>query len=275
MENRILTIRELEVINKRINHGRLNQLDSNILTKSVRPKLREMSKIDSKSLLERLNYSPLSRIIEQKIKKLVLENIRGALSVILFGSAIQTGYTSYNDIDVLVITKNKIWENQLDKYKMIRDLKEKAKKVNLNLDIEIISKKSLSSYSYNPTLIYQLKDHKQIYGKIRIPKKILLSKLDLRMKLDWSNVGSSDPEAIEIYRAIRNTILVKLLLNKIIDNRKLYLELVEALGRDLIIKLKQNNASKIDKIYALDYLNNLIKTTRMDIINAKWEKIEL
>ena len=275
MDNRILTPRELEVINMRINHKRLNQLDSNILTKSVRPKLREMLGIDAKSLLERLNYSPKARIIEHKIKKLILEDIKDAEAIILFGSAIQTNYSSYNDIDVLIITRNKIWQKQLDKYRIIRNLKEKARKINLNLDIEILSTEAIASYFYNPTLIYQLKDCKQIYGKIKIPKKIKLSKLDLRMKLDWSNTEDSDSEPIEIYKAIRNAILVRLLMNKVVDNSKLYSELIEALGRELILKLKQNKASKIEKKYALNYLNNLIKQIRMDIINAKWEKIEL
>ncbi len=275
MENRILTARELEVINRRINHKKLNQLDSNILTKSVRPKLREMLKIDAKSLLERLNYSLQSRIIEHKIKKLILGSIKNTKAIILFGSAIQTNYLYYNDIDVLVITKNKIWQKQLDKYRIIRNLKKKAGKINLNLDIEILSNEAISSYSYNPTLIYQLKDCKQIYGKIKIPEKIKLSKLDLRMKLDWSDIEDSDSEPIEIYKAIRNAILVRLLMNEVVDNSKLYSELVEALGRELVLKLKQNKASKIEKKYALNYLNNLIKRIRMDIINAKWEKIEL
>ena len=95
------------------------------------------------------------------------------------------------------------------------------------------------------------------------------------MKLDWSNIEDSDSEPIEIYKAIRNALLVRLLMNELIDNSKLYSELVEALGRELILKLKQNKASKIEKKYALSYLNNLIKRIRMDIINAKWEKIEL
>lgn len=275
MENRILTARELEVINRRISHKRLSQLDSNILTKSVRPKLREMSQIDAKALLNRLNYSPKARIIEHKIKKLILENIKDTEAIILFGSAIQTNYSSYNDIDVLIITKNKIWQKQLDKYKIMRNLKEKARKINLNLDIEILPKEAISSYSYNPTLIYQLKDCKKIYGMIKIPRKIKLSKFDLRMKLDWSDMEDSDSEPIEIYGAIRNAVLVRLLMNEVVDNSKLYTELSEVLGKELVLKLKKNKVSKIEKKYALNYLNNLIKKTKMDIIKAKWEKIEL
>ena len=275
MEKRILTDRELEVINKKINHKKLTQLDSNILTKSVRPKLREISKIDSTALLDKLNYNPSARIIEQKIKKLILKNIKETLAIILYGSAIQTNYSSYNDIDALIITKNRIWENQLEKYKIMRDLKEKAKSININLDVEILSKKALSSYSYNPSLIYQLKDCKQIYGKIKIPHKVKLSKIDLRMKLDWSEIEDSNPEPIEIYRAIRNTILIRLLMNGVVNNSRLCYGLVEALGKELILKLKQNKASKIERLYALNYLNELIKLTRMEIMNAKWEKIEL
>jgi predicted nucleotidyltransferase len=275
MENKILTNRELEVINKRIKHKRLNQLDSNILTKSVRPKLREILRIDASALLEKLNYSPKTRIIEQKIKKLILNNIKKTEAIILFGSAIQTNYSFYNDIDVLVVTKNKIWKKHIDRYNLIAGLKKKAKEIDLNLDIEILSKKALSAYPYSPTLIYQLKDSKIIYGKIKIPKKIKLSGLDLRMKLDWSDTEDSDSKPIEIYQAIRNAVLVRLLTNKIVDNSRLSSELISSLGKELISKLMQNKASKIERTYALNYLNNLIKRTRIEIMQAKWEKIEL
>ncbi|MEK6855064.1 MAG: nucleotidyltransferase domain-containing protein [Nanoarchaeota archaeon] len=275
MENPILTAREMEVINKKLNNKRLTQLDSNILTRAIRPKLRQIMNIEADYLLKRLSYNPRYRVIENKIKNIILSNITKVEAIILMGSAVQTSYNEYNDIDIIVIAKKRVWNEKYEREEIILDLEEKAKKSKLNLDIQIISKKSfLESYHNNPSLIYQLKDHKIIYGKIKIPKKVELSKLDLLMKLDWS-----DPPNIkngkEIYECIRNLWLVKLLIKKIVDNNKLSSELTNELGRNLISRLKNNRASLIEKKLALGYLIRLLKETEQEIKEAKWEKIVL
>ena len=119
-----------------------------------------------------------------------------------------------------------------------------------------------------------MKDHKVIYGKIKIPKKIELSKLDLLMKLDWSEpVNKSNGR--EIYEYIRNLWLVRLLMNKVIDNSRLINEITLELGRDLISKLKENKANKLEKKFATNYLIRLLKETEQEIKEAKWEKIKL
>ena len=143
------------------------------------------------------------------------------------------------------------------------------------MHVQIISKKTfLTSYSSNPSLIYQLKDSKIIYGDIKIPNKINLSKMDLRMKLDWSDEDFAINPS-EIYSCIRNTILVRLLMNKIIDNSRLKEELIRNLGLGLVMRLKSNKATQLERKYALNYLNNITEQTRREIINAKWEKIEI
>ena len=66
-------------------------------------------------------------------------------------------------------------------------------------DIQIISKKALEYNSArNPSLIYQLKDHKVIYGKLKIPDKKEIYNADLHMKLDWSDVENIEPEGNDI-----------------------------------------------------------------------------
>ena len=272
----ILTKREKEVVEKKLKNQKLTHQDSNYLSRFVRPKLKKIIEINAKALLERIDYNPASLGIENKIKKIVLKNIKNPVAIILFGSAIQTNYGIFKDIDVIIVTKNKIWDKQNERIALIVDMEEKAKKQKLPLDIQIISKKTLcSSYPNNPTLIYQLKDCKIIYGKIKIPKKINLTKMDLRMKLDWSCIEDSESESEEIYLGIRNTILVRLLINGIIDNSELRKELIESLGNELIMKLKNNSASKIERMYALKYLNNLTERTRREVINAGWERIKL
>ena len=275
MENPVLTTREIEVINKKLNSKRLTQLDSNILTRAIRPKLRQIANINANYLLKRLSYSPQHRAIENKIKDIILLNIKDVEAIILIGSVVQTSYNEYNDIDIIVITKKKVWNERYEKEDIIIKLEEKAKKIGLILDIQIISKNTfLASYPNNPSLIYQLKDHKIIYGNIKIPKRIKLSKLDLLMKLDWSD-PSSVKNGKEIYECIRNLWLVKLLMKKIIDNNKLSSELVNELGRDLISRLKNNSASALEKKLAFNYLTRLLKETEREIKEDKWEKIAL
>jgi len=132
-----------------------------------------------------------------------------------------------------------------------------------------------SQYSYNPSLIYQLKDSKVIHGKLKIPSKIKLSNLDLKMKLDWSEGLHKYSDANEIYYAIRNALLVLMLINKKINNYELNNNLINILGHDLSVKLKKNQASKEEKKLALTYLNLLTKYLEKELNNLKWEKIEL
>lgn len=275
MVNKLLTERELEVMNKRFNNKRLSQLDSNVLTRSIRPKLKKIIEFEGEKLLNRLNYNVKSITIEEKIRKIILQNIEDVKSIILIGSVIQTGYNKYNDIDIIVITNNKKWKKESEKIKIIKEIEEKGKKEGLKLDIQLISKNTFAKQcSVNPSLIYQLKDNKIIYGDIKISDKIRLSKLDLMMKLDWSDPYQGI-KGKEIYERIRNTWLVRLLMNKIIDNYKLQNTLLKEMGMYLLARLKNNRESLIERRYALAYLDYLIKETEKELKEAKWEKIQL
>lgn len=275
----LLTANENRVLNRKLNHKKLTQVEANYLSRAIRPKLKkleELKQIDLQSLLQKIQYNQKGRAIEVKIKSLIEKSISNLDSIILFGSAIQTNYYSYNDIDVLVIVKDKIWNKEKEKYALIKIIKEKAKDLGLSLDIQILDRKTFySEYSSSPDLIYQLKDCKIIYGNIQIPKKISLSKLDLQMKLDWSDTNEITPTGIDIYKALRNTILVRLLFNKVIDNQKLKQELYDEAGKNLIDKLKNGNASNAERKIALSYLNELSRKIREEIMGAQWEKIEL
>ena len=158
---KILTAREKEIIDKKIKGISLSQNESNILSKFVRPKLREVIKINANLILNRIEYNQKTKTIENKIKKLILKNIKNVVALILYGSAIQTNYKNYKDIDILIITKNKTWDSRGDKYDIIVKLTNLAKKIKLNLDIQIIDRSSFYlQYPKNPSLIYQLKDSK-------------------------------------------------------------------------------------------------------------------
>ncbi len=271
----ILTNKEMQIINKRLQNKRLNQIERNRLSRSIRPKLKEISKIDSKSLLRRLDYVPDSISTENTIVKIIKKNIPKLDSIILYGSVVQNNYTEYNDIDIMIITKTKIYKTEKEKWWKIKEIIGILKENDIIADIEMISREGLlSSYKNSPTLIYQLKDCKIIYGKIKIPNRIELDNIDLALKLDWSYV-EDDKSGKEIYSALRNTILVRLLLNRIVDNNKLKESLDDELGKNLISRLKNNQASKEERIYALNFLKDLLKKTEKEVSDKKWEKIEL
>jgi len=266
----LLTRREIEVVEKKLKNKPLSSSDSNVLSRFVRPKLKKISNMNAKALLDRLNYNPKSITTESKIIRLIRENIKHVDAIIIIGSAIQTGYKYYNDIDIIVLTKNRYWKSKWENLKLCLNVQNKAKIKGLNLDIQIISKQAfISSYPKNPGLIYQLKDHKVIYGKIKIPDKINLSKHDLMTKLDWSDIKGLSSKPEEIYNAIRNALLVRLLAKKIIDNSILREELIKELGNELALKLKSNKVIDVEKRYAIHYLNELIKKTEWEIKNVK------
>jgi len=275
-QSTIFTKRELEVIHRKMDNKKLNQTDSNYLSRFIRPKLKEIDSMNAKYLLDKMEYNQKIKSIENKIKKVILGGLKEVEAIILYGSAIQNNYKEYKDIDIIIATKRKIYKIEADKWRKIKDLKNILKKHEIVADIQILSKKALEYNSTrNPDLIYQLKDHKVIYGKLKIPKKIEFYNADLHMKLDWSDIYDPKPNGEEIYIALRNTILVRLLLNKIVDNQKLKESLYEELGKNLIERLKNNQESKLDKKIALSYLKDLVEKTRKEIGVNLWEKIEL
>jgi predicted nucleotidyltransferase len=270
----ILTNMEKEVINKRLNNEKLTKQDSYYLSKSIRPKLKQIEELSNKNLLQRVKYNHKAKIIERNITELILKEIEGVKSIILYGSVVQTNYSKYKDIDLLIITKDKVWENNWKKNDIINNLEYKAKKIGLKLDIQILDIKTFQEvYTSNPSLIYQMKDSKLIYGKLNIPKRIELPKIVLKMKLDWSDLDSVNPSGEEIYNCIRNTLLVRLILTKVIDNFSLSNYLIEELGKNLIRNLRENKASKTERKMAIDYLNKINEETLKEINNATWEKI--
>ena len=276
IKSRIFTIREIKVIDKKMKNKKMNQTDSNYLYKFIKPKLNELATLDGKYLLEKMEYNQKISSIENRIKRVVLGDIVGVNAIVIYGSAIKSNYKSYNDIDILVVTKRKMYLNLLEKRKNIKEIKDKLGEYSILADIQIYDKKTLiESYPHSPNLIYELKDSKIIYGKLKLSKKFEIYNANLQIKLDWSKIRDNNPTGEEIYRAIRNAIIVRLILNKIIDNKKLVESLYDELGKNLIERLRTNKASKEECKYALHYLKKLIEKTRGEIKGGLWEKIEL
>src|SRR3989338_95396 len=108
IKSNIFTNKELEVINKKMKNKKLTQVDSNYLAKFIRPKLKEMASIDSKFLLDKIGYNQKIKSIEEKIRRTIFKCVEDVQAIILYGSAIQTNYKEYNDLDILIATKNKM-----------------------------------------------------------------------------------------------------------------------------------------------------------------------
>jgi len=265
----ILTNKEKEVLKRKLNNQRLSKQDSYYLSRSIRPKLRLIKEINADYILKRIEYNQKSASIESKIKKLILKEVPKISAIIIYGSAIQKNYSEYNDIDVLVIIKEKTWRLPKDKYKIINELNKKS---DIKLDIQIMTKEDLlKQYPHNPSLIYQLTDSKIIYGKLKLPRKIEIYNADLRMKMDWT-MEDENLKGMEIYRALRNVFLVRLIMNKIISNQKLNDSINREIGETLINKLKGNKESKKEREIAMYYLRNLVSDTYKNLGGNLWEK---
>lgn len=275
-KNTILTEKAIKVINKRLRNEKLTQQDSNYLSRFVRPKLRDILSIDAKALLNNLEYNRKARALEKKIRDTVLKNVQNIDAIIVCGSAAQTNYVEYEDIDIIIATSKVLTKSIKEKRALIKRLEEIGKKEGLILDIQIYSRASIiSQYPHSPSLIYQLKNSKIVYGYIKLPRKAEISNLDLKMKLDWSEDLSSNSKADEIYYAIRNAILVLLLMNKKVSNEQLKQNMLNAFGQDLSAKLKYNTASPLEKKLAWNYLNLLVNYLETELIKTKWENITI
>lgn len=269
----ILTKTEKKVIDKKLSGEKMTLQDSYYLSVSIRPKLKEMIGINAKQLLQKLAYNQKAISIEKKIREGVLRKIdkKKIQAIVLYGSVVQTNYSEYNDIDILIVVKSKIWKNSKEKYGLVELLNQEGLNNGLDLDIQILTEKELNlGYSRSPSLIYQLDNKKVIYGKVNLPKKIELYNADLKMKLDWSEV--QDDSSQEIYNALRNAVLVKLLLRKIIDNKVLQEEIGEEIGERTVDNLKNNKASIEERKLAKFRLKNLVEELDRDLQGELWEK---
>lgn len=267
----ILTERELEVIEKKLMNKRLNQQDSNYLSRYVRPKLKEIKDMNAGEIISKLTYNQKTISIENKIRKLVLNNLKNIKAIILYGSAVYNNYEENKDIDILIIVK-KIG-NLREKYVQINKLEELGRKEDYNLDIQILSEETYESeYNKNPNLIYQLKDSKTIYGKISLPKNIEIYKMDLYTKLDYSSLEDIQSDGEELYKSLRNIILVRLLSRGVVNNYLLNEIIKSILGEELTYKLKYNKTNRQEKKEALKILNLLEHSTSKEVKNLKWEK---
>ena len=274
-ENSILTKREADVINKKLQRSKLTQQDSNYLSRYVRPKLREMTQLDSRLLLQSIAYNQKMPAIGRYIKSIILKNVPNVSSITIYGSAIYTNYHDYNDIDVLVTVKKKSWKKLGEKLNLQKTVNKKSK---LKIDTKIYSDDYVyNAYPHSITLIFELKDHKTIYGVLRYKQGVQISQHSLKMQSDYSegilqemeDNGISYVQSGQLYAAIRNLFVIKLLMAETVDNVALNQILEDEMGKNTIKKLKDNTRSPIVKKIAYLYLRNLYNKTMQQIDSVK------
>ena len=84
IKSNIFTNKELEVVDKKMKNKKLTQVDSNYLTRFIRPKLKEMVSIDSKFLLDKMEYNQKIKSIEKRVRKIILRSIKRILIISKF-----------------------------------------------------------------------------------------------------------------------------------------------------------------------------------------------
>ena len=97
-------------------------------------------------------------------------------------------------------------------------------------------------------------------------------KMDLYMKLDYSTIDDIDCSGEELYKSLRNIILVRLLTSGIVDNHLLNRVVKSILGEELIDKLKSGTASPKEKKHVLQIIKLLEYLISEELRNQKWEK---
>lgn len=274
-ESILITKREAEAINKKLQGKKITQQDSNYLSRYVRPKLKEMMHIDSRALLRKIEYNQKIPAIEKHIKNLILKNIKYVSSITIYGSAIYNNYKDYNDIDVLVTVKKKTWKKTIERALLEKRIRKTSR---LKLDVKLYTDEYVyHHYASDITLIYELKDSKTIYGMLNYKKTIYIPILYLKMHSDYSELILDDirdnglryVESRQLYAAIRNLIIIKLIIQKTVDNLKLNQVFEDELGKNIIIKLKNNSKSLTIKNIAYIHLKDIYNNTTKLIDNLK------
>ncbi len=268
---RILSRREIDVVRKRLNGKKINQTESNYLSRSVRPKLKAAQKAVSFNLLNKLvyrrkKYERTGRVLRNIILNNIFEVIdkRKVKAVVLYGSYIRNYHVNYRDIDIIVVLRSKIWDNSVEKIKLERDIENRA---NLNLDVNVIFDKDLQmAYSYSPLFQTEFESYEVIYGILKLNRKREINKDYLYVKLLeiepilelWRNLSSR-----HIYNSLRSCLAIYLFLEKKFGNELILKIMEDNIGKSTVEALAENRANKIQRemgIRYLKYLYDLLET---------------
>ncbi|MBI2135798.1 hypothetical protein HYU06_01885 [Candidatus Woesearchaeota archaeon] len=154
------------------------------------------------------------------------------------------------------------------------NIKKSAKMRGLNIDLKIYPSRDVYySYPSNIALIYELADYKVIYGMLTLQKRINLDKLDLRMHLDYSysvilsieQDGLKECTSRDVYSAIRNLVIIHLILQKKVNNILLNNTMKELIGEDILTNLKNETSLLLYKEIGYKILKRQYKLVSKEV----------
>lgn len=258
----ILSRREIEVVLKRLNNKHLTQVESNYLSKSIRPKLKSAEFAASSELLSLLDYRRMKYEREDSLlKSIVVNGVKEIISdikaIVVFGSYVRNCHTNYRDIDLMVVLNKKMWKSLAEKSRLENSIKGV---IDIGVDIHLVIYDELRKvYSYSPLLQTELEDHKVIYGRLKLRKGIIINKkylykklLEMESLLELKGIDSK-----YIYNAIRNCLAIELFLVKRVDNKLIIKIIEDNIGELTAESLMDNKADLMQRDIALRYLKYL------------------
>lgn len=266
----ILSPKEIEVVNKRLNNKHLTQTESNYLSRSIRPKLKSAEFAASIELLSLLDYrrkkfERKDTVLRNQILNAAKRIENQIKAVILFGSYVRNKHTNYRDIDILIILKNKIWKNAAEKQIIEKQIEKSLEKTDINL---VVYKDLMKILPYSPLLHTELEDHKIIYGNIDLKKSIRIDKQYLLKKLleieSIIELGKN-LDTKYLYNALRTVISIDLFLKKVINNKKIIKTIEDNIGKNTANNLIENKANSLQKEIAIKYLKYLYDSTLIQL----------
>lgn len=259
---KILSNREIDVIVKRLANKSISRVESNYLSRSIRPKLRAAEIASSLKLLSLLDYRRKKYEREKKIlKKKIISSVKKHISIknlkaiVLYGSYIRNKHSNYRDIDVMILLKNKIWKSSAEKSKIQNNI---VAECSLKLDVQLIVYRELAEgFPYSPILQTELEEYQVIYGKLYldkariIDKEYLLSRLlEVEYVLElWKKINSK-----YIYGALRSCLAIELFLEGKISNELIIRKIRENIGEITADSLIESRADILQKEIGFRYL---------------------
>ena len=271
----ILSRREIEVVIKRLKNKHITQTESNYLSRSIRPKLKAAEFASSSKLLSLLDYrrnkyeredSVLKRSILLALKD-IIQNVQ---AVVIFGSYIMNNHTDYQDIDIMVVLKRKIWGSVIEKHKIEEKI---SHSLIFKADIILNNYEDLKEvFPFSPLLQTQLEYSKVIYSKLNLPNKIIINKPYLYSKLldtEFILECGKDLEGKYIYNGIRTCLSIQMFINRKISNELIIKTIENNIGKETADNLRRNKANDLQRNISLRYLKYLYNCIEKEL---RWVK---
>ncbi len=271
----ILSRREIEVVMKRLKNKHITQTESNYLSRSIRPKLKAAEFASSNKLLSLLDYRRKKyeredTVLRKNILLALKDIIKDVQAVVVFGSYIMNQHTNYQDIDIMVVLRRKIWGSVVEKHKIEERI---SSLLRFRADIILNNYKDLKEvFPFSPLLQTQFEYSKVIYGKLNLPNKIIINKPYLYSKLsdvEFILECGKDLEGKYIYNGIRTCLSIKMFINRKISNGLIIKTIEKNMGKETTDNLRRNKANNLQRNISLRYLKYLYRGIEKEL---RWVK---